>query len=114
MIEINVVMNSGDKASLSFQQNLIMLHSTNISAQWPPNNVGVQVERYTDFTKVSFQISRTNELALAQSHQGFMFHSDEYDKLVTFFKALSFPEQCFTDIRALELAAQDKNDAPLH
>ena len=63
-----------------------MLHSDDISAQWSPNRVGVELMHHGDLVKLGF-----HNVGSAPNYQSFHFEPASFYKMYDFFKALGFP-----------------------
>ncbi len=94
-------MTSGAEAEISYQDNLIMLHSPDISAQWSPNRVGLQVTNHGTLVKVGFTTLSSKDPSVSNHYQSFHFAVEHYDRICEFFKAFGFPAHCFTDLSPL-------------
>ncbi len=94
-------MTSGAEAEISYQDNLIMLHSPDISAQWSPNRIGLQVTNHGDLVKVGFTTLSTSDPSVSTHYQSFHFDSQHFEEIEKFFKVFGFPSQCFTDLSPL-------------
>lgn len=93
-MEIKVESLGGAEYVFSFQQNLIMLHCHVISAQWNPDQVGVEVMLSKDCVKVGLSAILPREvdaIHFPNHHQSFYFKPKCYPDLLKFFKALGFP-----------------------
>lgn len=95
---LDLKMESGANAVLSFQMNLIMLHSPDISAQWEPDHVGVQVFNYGERAKIGFTLMSDLDPDMHTNYQSFLFDGDYYPLICQFFKKLNFPDQCFYNV----------------
>lgn len=67
---------------------LIMLHSTELSMQWPVNGVGVLLRNSGQGS--AFQLGFMSNTD-PQSYQSFYLHYESYTKVYDFFKRLGFP-----------------------
>jgi len=99
----NLTLIGDQEAQLSYQSDLIMLHSDAISAQWSPNNTGLTVMKTSELVKLGFTtVSRTGDSSVSRNYQSFHFVPENYDEIKAFFSALGFPEHCFTEIPTIE------------
>ncbi|PHS22023.1 MAG: hypothetical protein COA84_14165 [Robiginitomaculum sp.] len=88
---IHIKNKSGLEATFSLIGDLIMLHSHDVSAQWSPEFVGVEVCNNVNSVKVAFHnITKITDVS-PQHHQSFYFKVDEYEKILAWFKSLGFP-----------------------
>lgn len=90
MNKLVLILPNGDEAVLSYQSDLIMLHSDCISAQWPPQNVGVEVCSFGRDKTVKVGFHPTNGMHF-QNYQSFYFKKEHEQDLLVFFKKLGFP-----------------------
>jgi hypothetical protein len=90
VIEIELEAASGNPVSLSYRMDLIMLHSDNMSAQWSPEHVGVEVCSFgrEDVVKLAFHSTGGHS---GQNYQSFYFKKAHKEDLILFFKKLGFP-----------------------
>lgn len=92
MIEVKLV--SGETVTISYQMDLIMMHSQWLSAQWHPDQVGVQVSRQEKCVQLGISAILPREVDIKHfpnHHQSFYFDKNEYDTILNFFKKLGFP-----------------------
>ncbi len=87
---IDVVMKSdtsvGIEATIQVCNDLIMIHASNICAQWPINTTGVQLTHQgKDIIKLGMY--SVNSL----SYQSFYFDAEYHDMIHEFFKFYRFP-----------------------
>ncbi len=92
MIELNVELKATDNswmdATLSVYEELIMLHSACISAQWPLNDTGVQLTR---FGSNNLRIGFWHTGCSAETYQSFIFNANKFLEIEKFFKDHHFP-----------------------
>ncbi len=94
-------MTSGAEAEISYQENLIMLHSPDISAQWSPNRIGLEVTKFGEIVKVGFKTLSPKDPNVIFNYQSFHFAVEHYGRICEFFKAFGFPAHCFMDLSNL-------------
>ncbi len=82
----NIKTVNGDDATWSFQMDLIMLHTSCISAQWEPDTIGVEVMHHEDCIKVGMHPVGGNT-----NYQSFYFEPKYFGEILAFFKSLGFP-----------------------
>lgn len=86
MTETKVKTADNQDAIWSFQQNLIMLHSGFISAQWDPDAIGVEILHQGESVKVGMHPVKNNT-----NYQSFYFLPNDFEEILQFFKILGFP-----------------------
>lgn len=94
MHKIDVTLAGGNPCTISFQSDLIMMHSTFLSAQWNPDQVGIEVSHCQNCVKVGISATLPSVIPsefFPNHHQSFYFSVDDYKPLLEFFKALRFP-----------------------
>lgn len=84
--------------SLSSDASLLFLHSTQVSMQWPLDEIGVILTIST--CKHLFKIGILSTQSL--SYQSFLYSSLDYGKAYRFFEALGFPLTGMTPPEQLE------------
>ncbi len=76
----------GIEATIQVFNNLLMLHSSNISAQWPLDSIGPTLTHQGEgIIKLGFHNVRSD------GYQSFYFNSEYYDIINNFFKLYRFP-----------------------
>lgn len=86
---IEVMLRGGEHNDLpvkiSVHNDLIMMHGSCISAQWPLGGVGVQLSHQgSGIIKLGF-------LSFGDSYQSFYFNAEYHDVIDKFFKKYGFP-----------------------
>lgn len=85
-IEVNVRLSTGEAATLSYQCDLIMLHTASTNAQFEPKKTGVKMEIIND---QPLQVGFYSEGLL--TYQSWFFAREDAEKVTTFFEALGYP-----------------------
>lgn len=93
---------SGVDVELSYQSNLIMMHSADICAQWSPDAISVRVFNFDERTKLDLTTHSKTDHQANYNHQTFYFEAPSYDLVCNFFRKLNFPEQCYTNLTKIK------------
>ena len=91
LMEIELNLHGGGKATLSYTLDLIMMHSDFISAQWQPDSIGIEVMAYDDTVKVAFHPYSKDVKHFVNNYQSWYFDIAHKDELLDFFKKLGYP-----------------------
>lgn len=98
-VGIELTLLSGAKATLSYQHGLIMLHSPDISAQWFPNRVGIQLMGSSEAEcQLGFHTNSQSDIAVCQNYQSFFFKGSKFKEVSQFILNLGFPPNCILEI----------------
>lgn len=87
-MELKLKLKGGGELLLSYQLDLIMLHSDFISGQYAPDAVGIEITTHKTFVKVAFHPVKPVHF---QNYQGWFFEPEHKDELLSFFKKLGYP-----------------------
>ena len=75
---------SGYTATLSYSDDLIMLHTPTTSAQWEPQFTGIEILSYGLGVKVGFHSNNS------RTYQSWLFDATSKEAIVIFFRLLGY------------------------
>ena len=86
-IDVKLI-NTSSLLTISYQSDLIMLHSDFISAQWHPDTVGIEIQSYNDTVELAFH---PNSKTSPYNYQSWYFDIEHKEAILKFFMLLGFP-----------------------